>query len=148
MTIPGATFTLKQLREERGMTQAELAAETGLGIGTVTLLERNGAKPRASTLLKLETVLGPRVAAVDWTVIPENRHIQYRRTEREALDRAREAVRLLESSIRATLTEDTARILHTRASSLLTDVVKLGNNLESYARDCERAAEMNTPVAV
>ncbi len=48
---------LKEYRLRRGLTQAELAGLTGVGIATIRELEGNNVNPRASTMEAICKVL-------------------------------------------------------------------------------------------
>ena len=50
--------TIRQLREERGWTQLELANQLGVTPATVYTWERNRNEPRASQLRKLADLFG------------------------------------------------------------------------------------------
>lgn len=49
--------TIRKLRRERGLTQAELAARTGLSENAIAKLDRGDHKPLHSTALILALVL-------------------------------------------------------------------------------------------
>ena len=52
---------LRELREKRGLTQAELAKRLGVGRTTVTLWERGDNRPRIDMLVDLAKILGVKV---------------------------------------------------------------------------------------
>lgn len=49
--------SLKRVREERLMTQQELADAAGLGVASVVRIENNHTEPRFSTIKKLAAAL-------------------------------------------------------------------------------------------
>jgi transcriptional regulator with XRE-family HTH domain len=49
---------LKQLREERGLTQERLALEADVTVSTLSRIERDAASPRWSTVSKIADALG------------------------------------------------------------------------------------------
>jgi transcriptional regulator with XRE-family HTH domain len=55
---------LREIRKERGMTLAEVAEQTGLSKGFLSLLERNETAPSVPTLFKISEVLGVRVGSL------------------------------------------------------------------------------------
>lgn len=56
---------VKRARDERGMTQLQLAAAAGLGIATISDIERGQiTDPQLSTIEKLARVLGKPVGAL------------------------------------------------------------------------------------
>ncbi len=56
---------LMELRERRGMTQAELASATGINQSEISRIESGSANPTAKTLLRITEALDARVAFVD-----------------------------------------------------------------------------------
>jgi DNA-binding XRE family transcriptional regulator len=58
---------LIELRERRGMTQAELAAATGLDQGDISRIERGAANPTERTLLHIAHVLDADLRPVERT---------------------------------------------------------------------------------
>lgn len=56
---------MKQLRQQKGLSQTELAELTGLSQVAISLIEQGKTKPRKASKQKIEKVLGP----VDWPVI-------------------------------------------------------------------------------
>ena len=52
-------FKIKELREEKKMTQEELSSKSGVSRGTIVALEKGTAKNTTSkTLLKIASALG------------------------------------------------------------------------------------------
>lgn len=49
---------IRQLRKEKGMTQAELAEQTGIAVNSVRLYEGGYRSPNLQTLMKLASALG------------------------------------------------------------------------------------------
>jgi transcriptional regulator with XRE-family HTH domain len=49
---------VKRLRDERALTQAELADKAGLTVAALSRIERNNAEPRPTTRRKLAEALG------------------------------------------------------------------------------------------
>ena len=49
---------VKRLRDERALTQRELAAMAGLTVAALSRIERNNAEPRPTTRRKLAEALG------------------------------------------------------------------------------------------
>ncbi len=60
---------LRELRESRVMTQADVAASMGVESSAVARLEAGGHKPRPSTLRKLAEALGVDVMVVHRSAI-------------------------------------------------------------------------------
>lgn len=56
--IPMLGETIRQLREEKGLSQKKLAQRTGVANSTMNLYETNERNPSLSTLIKLSKVLG------------------------------------------------------------------------------------------
>lgn len=53
---------VRQLREERGITQESLAQDAGVTTGTVSLIERGRSNPAWGTVKAIASALGMRVA--------------------------------------------------------------------------------------
>ena len=49
---------VKRLRDERALTQGELASKAGLTVAALSRIERNNAEPRPTTRRKLAEALG------------------------------------------------------------------------------------------
>jgi len=49
---------VKRLRDERALTQGELANKAGLTVAALSRIERNNAEPRPTTRRKLAEALG------------------------------------------------------------------------------------------
>ncbi|HZF58437.1 MAG TPA: helix-turn-helix transcriptional regulator [Rubrobacter sp.] len=49
---------VKRLRDERALTQGELADKAGLTVAALSRIERNNAEPRPTTRRKLAEALG------------------------------------------------------------------------------------------
>ncbi len=49
---------VKRLRDERALTQGELAEKAGLTVAALSRIERNNAEPRPTTRRKLAEALG------------------------------------------------------------------------------------------
>ncbi len=49
---------LKRIRQEKEMTQMEVAVKSGLPLGTVVRIEAGGVNPRVDTADKIATALG------------------------------------------------------------------------------------------
>jgi transcriptional regulator with XRE-family HTH domain len=58
------TLSLKELREQRGLTQEAIALLAGLDVSQVSRLERGLCKPRATSVVKLARGLGIRVTTM------------------------------------------------------------------------------------
>jgi transcriptional regulator with XRE-family HTH domain len=56
---------LKELRQEAGLSQAELAKECGLGLSTIRQFEQGWREPTFGTLVKLVQGLGVTLAAFE-----------------------------------------------------------------------------------
>ena len=52
---------LRGLRKRRLLTQEQLAKRSGVGVATITRVERNQVEPQAGTLRKLAEALGVEV---------------------------------------------------------------------------------------
>ena len=65
MTEP-ARKTVRQLREDRGLTQFDLAAQSGVSLSTVVNIEAGRQEPRVSLAEKIATALGVSVADIAW----------------------------------------------------------------------------------
>lgn len=72
--------TLKELRLKAGLTQEELARQTGVSASTIHFLERGAGQPRLETYRALLRVLGSELDNVEFTVIPEKRRKYTKRT--------------------------------------------------------------------
>lgn len=55
-TLAGVGTRLRDLRHRRGLTLAEVAAETGIGVSTLSRLESGGRRPSLDLLLPLARV--------------------------------------------------------------------------------------------
>ena len=55
---PALGEAIRQLRQKRGMTQEDLAHESGITTGTLSLIERGHANPTWSTLKGIANALG------------------------------------------------------------------------------------------
>ncbi len=51
-------FDLQKIREEQGLTRAQLAEKSGLSAGYIKVIEKKGAKPSVEVCQKLATALG------------------------------------------------------------------------------------------
>lgn len=49
---------IQQIREQRGLTQDDLASRTGISIKHISVLERGVKEPRLATFLKIAEALG------------------------------------------------------------------------------------------
>ena len=58
--------TLRELRERRFISQADLSAKTGIAESTINRLERGRQKPRLVTIRKLAKALGVEPGDVDF----------------------------------------------------------------------------------
>lgn len=58
---------LIELREKRGLTQAELATATGIDQGDISRIERGSANPTERTLLRIASALGAELRLVERT---------------------------------------------------------------------------------
>lgn len=58
---------LIELRERRGLTQAELATATGIDQGDISRIERGSANPTEKTLTRLADALGADLRLVERT---------------------------------------------------------------------------------
>lgn len=58
--------TIRELREQRGWTQRELAAKLDVTVTTVSGWERRAYEPRASQLRRLAQVLGVSMDDIDF----------------------------------------------------------------------------------
>jgi DNA-binding XRE family transcriptional regulator len=56
-----------ELRQRRGMTQAELAAATGIDQGDISRIERGSVNPTEKTLVRIADALGADVRLVERT---------------------------------------------------------------------------------
>lgn len=61
--MEGLGLTLKRLRRSRGMTLRELARKAGCSSGYLSLVERDGASPTVSILMRISGALGVPVGA-------------------------------------------------------------------------------------
>jgi transcriptional regulator with XRE-family HTH domain len=55
---PALGEAIRQLRQKRGMTQEDLAHESGITTGTLSLIERGHANPTWGTLKGIAAALG------------------------------------------------------------------------------------------
>ncbi|MBX6323392.1 MAG: helix-turn-helix domain-containing protein, partial [Rhodospirillaceae bacterium] len=65
----GLGVRLKELRRARGMTLAQLAAKTGLSVGSLSQVERGRVSPTIRTIYSVATALGVSPA---WIIDPES----------------------------------------------------------------------------
>lgn len=66
--------TIKELREDQGWTQLDLAVKLGVTPTTISAWERGMYEPRASQLRALATVLGVPMDQIDtWTPVDEGK---------------------------------------------------------------------------
>ncbi len=61
MTSDECSMRIKEYRKAKGMTQAELAEQMGVGRTTVTMWESGGSLPYAGQLPKLARVLNCKI---------------------------------------------------------------------------------------
>lgn len=59
---PALGKAIRQLREERGMTQEALAQEAGVTVGHMSMIERGHSNPTWATVKSLATVFGVAVS--------------------------------------------------------------------------------------
>jgi transcriptional regulator with XRE-family HTH domain len=59
---PALAATIRRLREERGLSQEEVAYSAGVTVGTYTRLERGKANPTWLTLRRISAALDIRVS--------------------------------------------------------------------------------------
>jgi transcriptional regulator with XRE-family HTH domain len=71
---------LKQARTRKGVTQIDLAGETGVGLRTIRQIEQTDFEPRLATARKLATPLGVRV---EWLVFGIEPMTETAESERE-----------------------------------------------------------------
>ena len=57
--------SLIALRESRGLTQEQLAAQTGIDQGDISRIERGSANPTEKTLIRIADALGAELKLVD-----------------------------------------------------------------------------------
>jgi putative transcriptional regulator len=72
--------TLKEVRLEAGLTQAELAQRAGVSASTIHFLERGAGQPRWETYQALKQVLGEALDTVEFTVVKEKRRTYRKQT--------------------------------------------------------------------
>ena len=65
--------TIRDLREERGLSPVELAADLGVSLATIYNWENGKSEPRASMLRELSEVLGVRM---DDIAFPASQHVK------------------------------------------------------------------------
>ena len=65
--------TVKQWREERGLTQLTVAFRTGLTPSTISNIETGRNQPRVAVAIKIAEVLGVAVEQIDWLHNPKPR---------------------------------------------------------------------------
>lgn len=61
---PALGKAIRQLREERGMTQEALAQEAGITVGHMSMLERGHSNPTWATVKAIASALGMTVATL------------------------------------------------------------------------------------
>jgi transcriptional regulator with XRE-family HTH domain len=104
---------LRRMRKERGISQAELAARSGVDRSTISQIESGSREPQSSTLRRLAVVLG--VGAGDLLAGDDPRF----RTEREIEEALPRVMRMLEgvdeevSRIRRRLYEEREEVPNT-----------------------------------
>lgn len=59
--------TVKQLREERGWKQIDLAYHAGTSLSTISNIEARKQEPRIALAQRIADALGVSLDAVDWT---------------------------------------------------------------------------------
>ena len=59
---PALGKTIRQLREERGMTQEVLAQEAGVTVGHMSMIERGHSNPTWATVKAVTVALSTRLA--------------------------------------------------------------------------------------
>lgn len=64
--------TIKQLRNERKLTQLDLAYKLGVSLSTVTGIETGRQEPRVGLAQKIAEVLGVSVDEIAWSKKEEN----------------------------------------------------------------------------
>lgn len=62
----GEKKTLRQLREERGLSREQLAADLGISFGTLVNLEMGRNMPRIRLAEQLYGYFGVPLGAIDW----------------------------------------------------------------------------------
>lgn len=65
--------TVKQLREERGWKQIDLAYHAGISLSSVSNIEAGQQDPRVSIARKIANTLGVSVDAIEWVQAAERR---------------------------------------------------------------------------
>lgn len=71
MSDQGPRKTVRQLREEQGLTQFELAAKAGVSLSSVVNIEASRQEPRVSLADKIARALGLSVADIAWPTADE-----------------------------------------------------------------------------
>lgn len=61
---PALGKAIRQLREERGMTQEALAQEAGVTVGHMSMIERGHSNPTWGTVSGIASALGVSIAEV------------------------------------------------------------------------------------
>lgn len=73
MTAALQRKTVKQLREERGWKQIDLAYHAGVSLSTVSNIEAGQQDPRITVARKIAETLGVSVDAIEWIIAAERR---------------------------------------------------------------------------
>ena len=63
---PGEKKTIRQLREERGLSREKLASDLGISFGTLVNLEIGRNKPRIDLAEKLYSYFAAPLGSIDW----------------------------------------------------------------------------------
>lgn len=66
MTEAGQKRTLREWRQERGLTILQLAARANVGLSTITEIEANRRSPTVNTAESLADVLGVSISDIRW----------------------------------------------------------------------------------
>jgi DNA-binding XRE family transcriptional regulator len=65
--------TVRQLREEHGWKQIDLAYHAGISLSSVSNIEAGQQDPRISIARKIADALGVSVDAIEWVIAAERR---------------------------------------------------------------------------
>mgnify|MGYP001556540432 CR=1 FL=1 len=75
--------TLREWREERGLTTLEVAAFAHVSVTTVLGLETGDRSPNIATAQKIAAVLGVTILDIEWPTPEETQHQRRLRKQRE-----------------------------------------------------------------
>ena len=61
--------TMKELREQKGLTQTDIVMRTGLNVATVSRIENGRYKPTRRTKMAIAQALGVQPEEIEWPTV-------------------------------------------------------------------------------